>query len=83
MENKELDKFIPLEKIAKLEVISNFLSNYTGPLDGETHKIARNKFEKDVVNTDLLLKIGILNAERKKLMSELLKNSDESKINLY
>ena len=68
------EKFIPLEKIHILEEGFSWLSDYITP-DNEFHKVARNKFEKDTKNTELLLEIGRLNKKRNSLITQLLQNS--------
>jgi len=72
------EKFIPLEKLHILQDGFGWLNEYQTP-ENEIHKIARNKFEKDVKNTNLLLKLGKINKKRNKLIEELYSNSIKTK----
>ena len=75
------EQFIPLEKITTVEEAINWLSDYeTDNL--VKHNVARNKFEKDVENTKLLIEIGQLNAKRKILIAKLLENSEKEKLRI-
>jgi|688.fasta_scaffold196797_6 hypothetical protein len=67
-------KHIPLEKIHILQDAIGWLDNYKHSKE-ESHKVARNKFEKDGVNTDLLLELGKINSRREKIIEQLYNNS--------
>lgn len=66
------EEFISIEKARSLEESIMWLSNYTGPEEGVSHKVARNIYEKDVERTKLLLELGKINTRRQEIINELM-----------